>query len=83
MLRRTKHLGAAVAVVFLWAAGPVPAARDFALQQITPDVYVHERRVAETDAINQGGIANRGFVIGERRRWGSTLAVRLLSGDGF
>jgi quinoprotein relay system zinc metallohydrolase 2 len=39
---------------------------DFALQQIAPGVFAHQAAIAETDAFNQGDIANLGFVIGER-----------------
>lgn len=36
------------------------------MRQIAPGVYAHEAEVAETDATNQGDIANLGLVIGER-----------------
>jgi quinoprotein relay system zinc metallohydrolase 2 len=39
---------------------------EFALQQIADGVYAHQGAVAETDAINQGDIANLAIVIGER-----------------
>ncbi len=59
---------ALAATVFLWRTDDArPAAgRDFALQQIAPGVYAHKGAIAETDAVNQGDIANLGIVIGAR-----------------
>jgi quinoprotein relay system zinc metallohydrolase 2 len=58
--------GLAAAIVFWgWAASAAKAV-DFALQQIAPGVYAHPGAVAETDAINQGDIANLSLVVGER-----------------
>ena len=56
----------AVALGWTSLAGGGAAATDFALQQIAPGVYAHHGAVAETDASNQGDIANLGLVIGER-----------------
>jgi quinoprotein relay system zinc metallohydrolase 2 len=39
---------------------------DFALQQIADGVYAHQGAIAETDAVNQGDIANLAIVIGKR-----------------
>jgi quinoprotein relay system zinc metallohydrolase 2 len=45
----------------------VAAPRDeFALQQIAAGVYAHQGAIADADSINQGDIANVGFVIGAR-----------------
>ena len=57
---------AMIAWVCLLALAPRAEADDFALQQIAPGVYAHQGLVAETDAINQGDIANLGVVIGAR-----------------
>jgi quinoprotein relay system zinc metallohydrolase 2 len=54
-------------IISLWLICRESAsAEDFALQQIAPDVFAHQGAIAETDAFNQGDIANLGFVIGER-----------------
>jgi len=53
-------------IVAFWVCAGSAAAEDFALQQIAPGVFAHQGAIAETDAINQGDIANLGFVIGER-----------------
>ena len=51
----------------VWSQRAAAAPRDdFALQQIAPGVYAHQGAVAQADAINQGDIANLGFVIGAR-----------------
>jgi quinoprotein relay system zinc metallohydrolase 2 len=56
-----------VAIISFWLVGAGSAsAEDFALQQIAPGVFAHQGAIAETDAFNQGDIANLGFVIGER-----------------
>lgn len=47
-------------------AAAAGTALDFALQKIAPGVYGHAGTIAETDAINQGDIANLAIVIGER-----------------
>ncbi len=54
----------AATFVLSWTAWA--AADEFALQQIAPGVYAHQGAVAETDSLNQGDIANLGFVIGAR-----------------
>jgi quinoprotein relay system zinc metallohydrolase 2 len=54
------------AAICLRFAGGTAAAEDFALQQIAPGVYAHQGAVAETDAVNQGDIANLGLIVGER-----------------
>lgn len=48
-----------------WPAGAADGP-DFALQQIAEGVYAHQGAVAETDAVNQGDIANLAIVIGTR-----------------
>jgi quinoprotein relay system zinc metallohydrolase 2 len=59
-----KILGLTLVCSWLTATGA--EAESFALQQIAPGVYAHQGAIAETDAINQGDIANLGAVIGER-----------------
>jgi quinoprotein relay system zinc metallohydrolase 2 len=63
--RRFASAFAMIVAFWLVCAGSA-AAEDFALQQIAPGVFAHQGAIAETDAINQGDIANLGFVIGER-----------------
>ena len=55
-----------VVLAIVCGARALAAPRDFALQQIAPGVYAHQGAIAETDAINQGDIANLGIVIGAR-----------------
>ncbi len=62
--RRFAWLG--IALVSLLSGAPVAAAADFALQQIAPGVYAHPGAIAESDALNQGDIANLAVVIGGR-----------------
>jgi glyoxylase-like metal-dependent hydrolase (beta-lactamase superfamily II) len=63
--RRLSPAFAAFISIWLVRAGSA-SAEDFALQQIAPGVFAHQGAIAETDAFNQGDIANLGFVIGER-----------------
>jgi quinoprotein relay system zinc metallohydrolase 2 len=65
-VKTLEMLAYAIVGVCLLALAPRAAADDFALQQIAPGVYAHQGAVAETDAINQGDIANLGVVIGAR-----------------
>jgi quinoprotein relay system zinc metallohydrolase 2 len=66
---RLRSLGAWrwTSLVLVWSQLAAAAPRDdFALQQIAPGVYAHQGAIADADSINQGDIANVGFVIGAR-----------------
>jgi quinoprotein relay system zinc metallohydrolase 2 len=65
---QSKRISLAFAgVISFWLLGAgLASSADFALQQIAPGVFAHQGAIAETDAFNQGDIANLAFVIGER-----------------
>ena len=66
-IRRRCFSLAFAGIISLWLVRAGSAfAEDFALQQIAPGVFAHQGAIAETDAFNQGDIANLGFVIGDR-----------------
>jgi quinoprotein relay system zinc metallohydrolase 2 len=64
--RRRNPLNCVAALIWLAALTTGADAEDFALKQIADGVFAHQGAVAETDAINQGDIANLAVVIGDR-----------------
>ena len=64
-MSRAAGAGAPALVLLLWAA--TAAATPFAVVEVAPDVFVHPGRQEDfTPAQLAAGIANLGFVIGER-----------------
>jgi len=56
----------AAAAFALLSASACLAKEPFAAQEIAPGVYAHHGAVALMDAANDGGIANIGFIVGEK-----------------
>lgn len=63
-MSRAAGASAPALVLLLWAA--TAAATPFAVVEVAPNVFVHPGRQEDFTPLNLGGLANLGFVIGER-----------------